>query len=292
MKRKNIFCGLFLLFVFITGFELCNLPVKADAAKGDYFISFGADLTEKEKKQVCENLGINEEDVLFSKTIKVTNAEEHQYLDSYVSSKAIGKRALSSVYIEKAEKGSGIQIETSHITYCTSDMYKSALTTAGLTDVKVKITGPYDISGTAALVGTMKAYENMSHEEISEETKDAVNDELTTTKELAESVGEDKAQDIIMKVKERVSEKENLNPDDLQKIVEDVCEEENVELSEEEIGQIRRLAQKFDDLNIDINSVISQAEDIYHGLAEHPIRETIGEKIINFFKRIFENFQS
>ena len=269
---------------------LFSVTAKADAVKGDYYISLGADLTEKEKKDVYKNLGITEEDVSLSKTITVTNQEEHEYLDSYISSKAIGKRALSSVYIEKAEKGSGIQLETSHINYCTPDMYRSAMSTAGLTDVKVKITGPYDISGTAALVGTMKAYENMNGESISEETKDAANDELVTTKNLSESVGEDTAKDIVMELKEKAAEKGDINSTDLNSLIDEVCEKHNVDLSEDEKAELERLTKKFDDLDIDINSVMSQAEDIYHGLKGNAPEQGVVEKIIAFFKRIFHNF--
>ena len=179
---------------------------------------------------------------------------------------------------------------TSHINYCTPDMYRNALSTAGLTDVKVRITGPYDISGTAALVGTMKAYENMSGQEISEETKDAVNDELVTTKELSEEIGEDKAKAIIMDVKEKAAQKGELNSTDLNQIIDDACDKEGVELSEDERAKIERLTKKFDTLDIDINSAISQAEDIYHRIQENPEGKGIAQKIIAFFNRILNNF--
>ena len=282
-----LFTGIIAGMLFVTA---PNLPVRADAVPGDYFISLGADLTEKEKTAVYDNLGITQEDASLSKTIIVTNQEEHQYLDSYISSKAIGKRALSSVYIEKAEKDSGINIQTSHITYCTENMYRSALSTAGLTDVNVKITGPYDISGTAALVGTMKAYEEMTGDTIPEDKKDAVNDELVVTKNLAEKVGEDKAEDIIMDLKEKAAEKEDLNSTDLNQLIDEVCEDNDVTLSEDEKNEITRLTKKFDDLDIDINSAMSQAQDIYHGMMKEAKEQNVVERVIQFFKRIFHNF--
>ena len=60
-------------------------------------------------------------------------------------------------------------------------MYKNALATAGVTDAKIIIAGPTGISGTAALVGIFKAYEEMTGEEIDEKTVDAVADERVTT---------------------------------------------------------------------------------------------------------------
>lgn len=285
--RKHILSTLMVMFAILV---FNPIITKADAAKGDYFISFGADLTEKEKSDVCRNLGITEDDISFSKTITVTNKEEHEYLDSYINKKAIGKRALSSVYIEKTGKGSGIHIETSHITYCTADMYRSALATAGLSDVNVKITGPYDISGTAALVGAMKAYENMSGETLSEDVKDAANDELVTTKMLSEAVGTDKAEKVIMMVKERVAEEDDPNSTDLNRIIDDVCELNNVELTEDQKAELMRLTKKFDELDLDINSIMSQARDIYNGITQDPEKMSVVDRIIGFFKRVFHNF--
>lgn len=56
-------------------------------------------------------------------------------------------------------------VNTSHITYCTSQMYISALATAGITDAKITVTAPFDVSGTAALTGVYKAYEDITGHE-------------------------------------------------------------------------------------------------------------------------------
>ena len=54
---------------------------------------------------------------MVKQTITVTNKEEHQYLDEYLASKVIGTRALSSVMIEEADAGSGIEVETHNISF-------------------------------------------------------------------------------------------------------------------------------------------------------------------------------
>ena len=48
-------------------------------------------------------------------------------------------------------------------------MYENALATAGIENADIKVAGPFNISGTAALVGAIKAYENMTGEEVNEE---------------------------------------------------------------------------------------------------------------------------
>ena len=52
--------------------------------------------------------GLTEADLEKCNVNTVTNAEEHQYLDAYITNDHIGSRALSSVAVMKAKKGSGI----------------------------------------------------------------------------------------------------------------------------------------------------------------------------------------
>ena len=55
-----------------------------------------------------------------------------------------------------------MDVTTSNITWCTPEMYISALATAGITDAKVVVAAPFEVSGTAALTGVYKAYEDMT----------------------------------------------------------------------------------------------------------------------------------
>ncbi len=41
-------------------------------------------------------------------------------------------------------------------------MYISALATAGITDARIIVASPFEVSGTAALTGVYKAYEDMT----------------------------------------------------------------------------------------------------------------------------------
>ena len=116
---------------------LCLVPGKytfADSVSVKPFLAFGADLSTKEKAQVMKQFGITNEELADYQTITVTNKEEHQYLDEYLASKVIGTRALSSVMIEEADAGSGIEVETHNISFCSKEMYTNALVTAGISD--------------------------------------------------------------------------------------------------------------------------------------------------------------
>ena len=131
---------------------ICALPttvVKADSTGNSDdtsvevspYISLGADLNAQQKDIVLALLGVTEADLDNYEVLQVTNKDEHEYLDDYLSASVIGTKALSSVRIEKGEEGKGIHVETKNITYCTSGMYTNALITAGITDADVIVSG-------------------------------------------------------------------------------------------------------------------------------------------------------
>lgn len=155
------------------------------------FISFGKDLSSSQKQKVLDLFGISESDLADMNTITISNSDEHKYLDDYLPAKTIGTRALSSVYVKPAASGSGIQVTTKNITYCTAGMYENAMTTAGLKDVNVIVAGPSPISGTAALVGAAEAYSKMTGTKVDEDKVDAAVDEIVTTGEIEQNQDED-----------------------------------------------------------------------------------------------------
>ena len=110
-----------------------GMGINAGAASGDKpILALGADLSADQRATVLGLLGISESDLGDYDVISITNAEEHQYLDSYLSSSVIGTHALSSVLIRPADEGEGLNVTTYNISYCTIDMYTNALLTAGL----------------------------------------------------------------------------------------------------------------------------------------------------------------
>ena len=176
--------------------------VYADQIDAPY-LALGADLSESEKSTVLNLLGVDASQLDQYMIVTVTNADEHAYLDAYLDASVIGSRALSSVVVEKKEEGTGIKVKTSNISYCTTGMYQNALATAGLENAEVRVAGPFNISGTAALVGAMKAYGEMTGETINPENADAATEELVITSELGESLGEqEQAEALIGAVKD------------------------------------------------------------------------------------------
>ena len=133
------------------------------------YVSLGADLNAQERATVLELLGITEDDLKNYTVATITNQDEHDYLDAYLDKSVIGSRALSSVLVEGKTDGNGIKVTTHNISYCTTGMYQNALVTAGIKDADIVVAGPFKISGTAALVGAIKSYENMTGEKVEQE---------------------------------------------------------------------------------------------------------------------------
>ncbi|MBR0382391.1 MAG: DUF1002 domain-containing protein [Eubacterium sp.] len=263
--------------------------LKADAVEDKGYIALGADLTKEEKKTVLRLLGVDQDSLSDYQVVTISNRDEHEALDSYLDSSIIGSRALSSVLIEKSDKGDGITVTTRNITYCTEGMYRNALSTAGVSDARIVVAGPFDLSGTAALVGAMHAYEDMTGKPLSDENKDAATNELIVTGDLAEEIDDPElAEEFIALLKKKITEEDIKSSEDVERIIDECCEELDVELSEEDRAKIRELTEKIDTLNLNLDDLKRQAGEIYKKIDTMDIDSGgIIEKIRNFFHRLF-----
>lgn len=289
-RWKKVLVGLVAL-----GMVLMPVSVsKADAVEGDEkpYISLGADLTKEQKNTVLSLLDVTEEELTDYEVIQVTNEDEHDYLDEYLSDSVIGTKALSSVRIEKAEEGKGISVVTKNITYCTSGMYTNALITAGITDAEVTVAGPFNLSGTAALVGAMKAYSTMTGEELKKENADAATNELVLTGELGQELGAEKAEELVALVKQRVLDGDVETVEEVKEIIQESAGELDVKLTAEQEQKLAELLEKIKNLDLDVDKLKQQAEDVYNRLKDLDIdldqAKGFFEKIIQFFTEIAE----
>ena len=214
----------------------------------------------------------------------VTNQEEHKYLDSYVSSSAIGTRALSSVLIEKGEKGSGIQVETKNITYCTEGMYQNALATAGAKDIKVTVAGPTQISGTAALVGAIKAYSEMTGKPVNDKTIDGAVDELTTTGDLENNTDADPSavEGMMADLKQQVASGD-VNKEDIPQAITDAANKYGVSLTDQQKQEIQALLEKLSGLDLNLNALKSQASQLLDKLGDLGVNKENAGNLWNRF---------
>ncbi len=237
-----------------------------DKPKGDKkgYLALGADLTADQKLAVLASMGISEADLGEYDIVTTTNAEEHDALDKYISPSLIGTKSLSSVLVKPAESGHGVVVTTNNINYCTTNMYRNALITAGVTDADIFVTAPSQISGTAALIGALKAYENMSGKEVSSKALDTSLNELVTTGEIKDAVGnDDQAEELIAYIKTVIATNDLNTKEEIEAAIRKGMVDKNITLSEDEIAQIVDLMMKVKAMGIDYKVLAEQADDIY-----------------------------
>lgn len=275
--------------IMIAGLMTFQANVSADAVEEKPYLSLGADLSASQKSKVLELLGVKENELDQYKVVKVTNKDEHKYLDDYLDSSVIGTHALSSVLIEKRDKGEGIDVTTKNITYCTAGMYENALTTAGVIDANVTVAGPFNITGTAALVGAMNAYEDMTGENISSESKDAATNELVVTSKLADQLNDsEKAEQFLALIKEKVLSDDAKTKEDINTIIDECSKDLDVNITDDQREQIAELMQKINKLDLNVNDLKEQASKIYDKLSEMDIdAQGIFAKIKTVLSSIF-----
>lgn len=240
------------------------------ASKG--VVALGADLSAEEKATVLSLMGLTEADLANYNVITVTNTEEHQYLDSYLTSDIIGTRALSSCKVEETSDGSGINVDVKNISYCTKQMYQNALATAGMKNANVVVAAPFEISGTAALVGSLKAYSEITGTPVAAEAIDSATNELVATSQVAENIGDqDKAAQLIAAAKEVVLSGGDTDEDSIGKTVDKLAGELGITLSDSDRTIIINLLVKLSKMNINVDNLKEQAPEIYQELKNNGI---------------------
>ena len=241
---------------------------KVEIKKDDKpYLALGADLSDDQKNIVLSLMGIDPANLANYNVTYVTNAQEHQYLDSYVDSSKIGSKSWSSVVIVKRKKGNGLNISTNNITYCTVGMYKNALTTAGITDADIIVAGPKPISGTAALVGIFEAYEAMTGEAVQDNVVDAALNELVVTGELEASIQgltDQEVEEFSAYIKSLIAEKGLTDEKSINEAIDEACDKYGVTLSDDERQKIVDLLLKITSLGIDLSGLVDYAASLYN----------------------------
>ena len=273
---------------------------KVEIKKSDRpYLALGADLSEEQRNTVLSLMGIDAAGLGNYDVVYVNNSEEHQYLDSYVESSKIGSKSWSSVVIVKRDKGNGLNISTKNITYCTVGMYKNALTTAGITDADIIVAGPKPISGTAALVGIFKAYEEMSGKKVQDNVVDAALNELVVTGQLEDAIDgltNEEVEEFIAYIKSVIAEKGLTDESSINQAIDDACKKYGVTLDDTERQKIVDLLLKITSLGIDLNGLVDYASSLYNsfkngGSSSSGILSTIGKAIGTIFGAIGNFFQ-
>jgi uncharacterized protein YpuA (DUF1002 family) len=282
-----------LAMLFVMGATLLIAPLKmlADAAPGDIIVTLGQNLSEEQKKALLEEMDAPAD----VETVTVTNEEEHKYLGQYISKAQIGTRAISSSKITIGDKDQGLSVETNNINWVTEEMYMNALTTAGVTDAEIYVTAPFEVSGTAALTGILKAYETTAQIEIPEPQKQVANEEMVKTAQLGERIGVKEATELMTRVKEEIAKNPVQSEDELRALIEKVAKDMGIELTPDELNGLIALFNRMKDLDIDWNQVQSDLQNISDNLGDFLNKEetqSVIKEIIDFIIALIEAVKS
>lgn len=286
------------LFKFITVWMLLLLSfaglfsISASADAEMRRVVIGADLSEEQIQQIYQLFGFSRGSV---PELYLTNVEERAALDGFVEPAVIGTRAISSVYLELLPQNSGMSITTENISWCTAEMYLNALTTGGITDAKIAVAAPFSVSGTAALAGVYKAYEDMTGQKLDDQAKTVSTQELTITGELANEIGSADSTSIVKELKSMLNQTVVMSDDELRSTIRRIAEQYHVQLTDTQVQQLLDLCRALEKLNPDalgkrVNDIqntlekVSDAKDQVVGFFQ-TIRNVF-DAVRSFFERI------
>ena len=264
-------------------------PTATPIKIGEQCVTMGADLTEAQREAVYRDFGIEPGSV---QELQVTNQEEREYLEGLVPDGKIGSVALSCIYITLLEPGAGLDIQIYNINYCTEQMYKNALTTAGITDARVVVSAPFPVSGTGALTGAYKAYESLTGVALNDLAKLVGAEELVVTGELAEYVGSAEATEIVAQLKNILDQTQQMTDAEVRDEIRSIAAAYNVTITDTQVEQLLTLTRKLEGLDTD------QLQQRLTGLAKtaqsiNTVSETISrvyESVKDFFAAIGDFF--
>jgi uncharacterized protein YpuA (DUF1002 family) len=284
MKRKILSFILISIFVF-------SSVTFADQETNDTVVALGKNLTAEQRKEMLNFFGVDEN----INIIEVTNQEEREYLGKFVDEKLLGTRAISSAYVEKLPEGEGITVKSNNITWVTNDMYRNALITAGIEDAKIIVSSPTKVSGTAALTGVIKAFEDITGEEITEKEKKTASEEIAKTATLGNEIGQQEAEELISNIKMYVVKNDIKSKGSIKKVAEEMADELGIQLTKEQMDQIVTLMKHISKLNLDIDQIKGQLKDISgkidkitaQNIEIKSVLEKILDAVTSFFNRLF-----
>jgi len=284
MKFKLFISKGFILYLSLSVFltSLPGVPVFADSFKS---VTLGADLSNSQKEEMLKYFEVTKND---ANILEITSKEEHTYLGKVASESQLGNKSISCSYVEPTDKG-GLNVATNNLTWVNDGMIKNALITAGIENANVKASAPFKVSGTAALTGILKGFENSSAgEKIDENKKEAANEELVTTGDIGEKIGQDDASNLMNDIKKDVIKEKPKTKEEINKIVDKSTEEYKTTLSDEDIANIKAVMSKINDLDLNYNNLKDQLNDVTNQLKD----KLNSDEAKGFFAKIEELFSN
>lgn len=245
MKFKKKVSSLLIATTLVIG---SIVPSFADGAR---VVTIGVNNTAEQRQKILDYFGVTKDDVVI---LEVNNKEEREYLGGVATEAQLGNKTYSCSYVEPTNSG-GINVKTANITWVTSSMVASTLSTAGMENANCVIAAVFPVSGTGALTGVMKAFEDASGEKLEEDKKELASEELITTGDLGDEIGQDKATGVVNDIKTEVIKNGTSDVTQIADIINNVTNNYNITLTDAQIKQITDLMEKIAAQNYDYSSM-------------------------------------
>ena len=203
----------------------------------------------------------------------------------------------SSAYVKLLDDNSGINVKATNLTEVTESMLMNALITSGITAADVKVSSPFKVTGTSALSGILAGVEEVGGFEISLKQKETAQKEIETTVEVGDEIGSEEASTIINDIKTEVIKEKPKTEEEIKKIVENITNQYNVNISINAKDSIVNLMSHVNDLGLDYSELKSSLKEasnkLSNNLKELGIKlkeEGFFEKIKNWFVDLWDKF--
>ncbi len=282
-KKLNNFKKRFLTLSLTAVLSLSSLGLVF--ADGTRVVTLGSNLTQAQKDTMLKYFGVNKDEVVI---LEVNNQEERKYLQGVASEAQLGKKTYSCAYVEPTKSGSGINVKTANITWATPAMVATTLSTAGLTDADVVIAANFPVSGTGALTGIMKAFEDATGKPLEEDKKELASEELITTGDLGDDIGQDKATGIVNDVKTEIIKNNTKDTVQIAETINNVVNNYNVTLTDEQMAKLEGLMEKISKQDYDYSEMKNALESVSNVVNEN--LSAIGENVNTGFFDGIKNF--
>ncbi|ARK24552.1 hypothetical protein SporoP37_07685 [Sporosarcina sp. P37] len=286
---------------FILAFMLLAAAAAPAAVSADEVINeklgvpivvYGANLSDSEKESVKDSLKVAAEAEVEELSVDGND------LIKYIPGGDRNARMYSSAKITRQEEGEGLIINIvtpDNITQVTSDMYATAMLTAGIEDAVVEVAAPKKVTGHSALVGIYKAYE-VSGEVLDTERTDTANDELSLATKLSEKAGVDKDEvaKLLTEIKKQIAEQKPATKEDVEQIVSDQLQKFNIQLSEADRQLLIDLMDQISKLDIDFTKLNEQLTDMASKIKDKlgDIDPSFWDKVKEFFRNMADSIKS
>lgn len=260
-------------------------PAYADGAN---VVTLGTNLSAEQKQMVLNYFGVKENEVVI---LEVNNQEERKYLEGVATEAQLGTRTYSCAYVQPTSKGNGLNVKTVNLTYVTSSMIASTLTTCGITDANVIAMTPLSggVSGTGALTGIMKAFEDATGKPLDEEKKEIASEELVITGDLGENIGQDKATGVINDIKTEIIKNNTQDNIQIADTINNITNNYNVTLTPEQQEKLENLMTKVSEQDYDykeMKDALNSVKDVVNEKL-NSIGEKVPTTLINSVKQWF-----